>query len=270
MFSNLRSDRLLDTARAVPASLGDGLAELAAPLRRRPRTWTSRSRPDPLHQPDDHRGADATPHATHQWHCLAWKNWWRQLRTKLGDDARHVSNSGRLSCPNWSLWDRNANRRRHTQGHGRERKIDLRSWTPDPRVLLVLGTPCGHNTTVRRLTCLRECGCADATNRTFILAVHPSLHRGRKGRVQTHCRVTPQPQDLLDVEIMDRSDEIMDRSDPRSNWLNGRVAVRAGEVRGRIRGRRIDARFPCYTKRLDNWQTDSQGRISLVGANATI
>ena len=42
---------------------------------------------------------------------------------------------------------------------GRERKMDLCSWTPDPHIPLVLGTPCGgHNTTVRRLTCLREWG----------------------------------------------------------------------------------------------------------------
>ena len=51
----------------------------------------------------------------------------------------------------------------------------------------------------------------------------------------------PQPQDLPDVEIMDRSDLA-----PRSNWLNGWVAVRAGEVRGRIRGRRVDARVAVF------------------------
>ena len=40
----------------------------------------------------------------------------------------------------------------------------------------------------------------------------------------------------------------LDRSDlaPRSNWLNGRVAARASEVRGRIQGRRADARVAVF------------------------
>ena len=89
-----------------------------------------------------------------------WTRWTHcAFPPKLGDDARHVSSCGRLPCQNWSLWVRNGNRKRHTRCQERERKIDLCSWTPDPRVppgarYLVWG----HNTIVRRLTCLRECG----------------------------------------------------------------------------------------------------------------
>ena len=58
----------------------------------------------------------------------------------LGDDARHVYNCGRLPCQTWSLWDRNGNRRRHTRSQGMKRRIDLCSWTPDPRVSLSFGS----------------------------------------------------------------------------------------------------------------------------------
>ena len=69
----------------------------------------------------------------------SWSNWSRRhLHTKRDDDARHVSNCGRLPCQNWSLWQRNGNRRRYTRGQRREKKDDLCSWTPDPRVSLNL------------------------------------------------------------------------------------------------------------------------------------
>ena len=67
------------------------------------------------------------------------------------------------------------------------------------RVPLVLGTPCGvHNTTLRRLTCLRECG-RNATDRTFTWRSIQALAAAEKP-------VTPPPQGLPGVKIMDRSD----------------------------------------------------------------